>query len=228
MESKRGALQSLQGHLAKLGALGRAEDLHALRGKAEDCGQLLEEAGRAVGRRQRALAQLAGFVQSRASLAEALRRLRQTVEAAGSMNRRQADALERDLQEALRDAKALESAAVGLDGLLTKAQFRLKGGGSEPRTSCRAAADHLCSELEGIQSLLGTRQSQADALAALKRAFHQQKEELLKSIEDIEERADRERLKEPTRQALQQRWGRLQWSQLVVLCPGIHAGAKLP
>ncbi|XP_016071417.1 PREDICTED: nesprin-1 [Miniopterus natalensis] len=205
VESKSGELQSLQGHLTKLGALGRAEDRHLLQGRADDCFQLFEEARQVVAKRQLALSQLAGFLQSHTSLSEALHRLRQTVEATDSMNKKQTDLLEKELSDVIRDVKTLESAAIGLDGILTKAQYHLKCGSPEHRTSCRATADHLCLELERIQNLLGTKQSEADALAALKRAFQDQKEELLKSIEDIEERTDRERLKEPTRQALQQR-----------------------
>ncbi|KAB1275410.1 Nesprin-1 [Camelus dromedarius] len=205
VESKKGELQSVQGHLAKLGALGRAEDLHLLQGKAEDCFQLFEEASQVVERRQLALSQLAAFLQSHTSLSGVLHRLRQTVEATSSMNKQQSDLLEKDLNDALQDAKTLESTAISLDGLLTKAQYHLRSGGSEQRTSCRTTVDQLCFELERIQNLLGTKQSEADALAVLKKAFHDQKEELLKSIEDIEERAEKERLKEPTRQALQQR-----------------------
>lgn len=198
-------MQSLQGHLAKLGSLGRAEDLHLLQGKAEDCFQLFEEASQVVERRQLALSHLAEFLQSHASLSGILHQLRQMVEATNSMNKNESDLIEKDLNDALQDAKALESAAVSLDGILSKAQYHLKSGSSEQRTSCRATADQLCGEVERIQNLLGTKQSEADALAVLKKAFQDQKEELLKSIEDIEERTDKERLKEPTRQALQQR-----------------------
>ncbi|KAM5166613.1 nesprin-1 isoform 3-T3 [Callospermophilus lateralis] len=205
IENKKGELQSLQSHLAKLGSLGRAEDLHLLQGKAEDCLQLSEEATQVVERRQLALSQLAEFLQTHASLSGVLHQLRQTVEATNSMNKKQSDLLEKDLGDAIRDVKALESTAIGLDGLLTKAQYHLKSGSGEQRTSCRATADQLCAELERIQNLLGTKQSEADALAVLKKAFEDQREELLKSIEDIEERADKEGLKEPTRQALQQR-----------------------
>ncbi|XP_021548914.1 nesprin-1-like [Neomonachus schauinslandi] len=205
VESKKEELQSLQDHLVKLGALGQAESLHLLQGKAEDCFQLLEEASQVVERRQLALSQLAEFLQSHASLSGVLNRLRHTVEATDSMNRKQTDLLEKDLNHAIQDAKTLESAAISLDSLLAKAQYHLKSGSSEQRTSCRTTADHLCSELERIQNLLGTKQSEADALAVLKKAFQDQKEELLKSIEDIEERTDKERLKELTRQALQQR-----------------------
>ena len=204
-ESKMGDLQRLRDHLAKLGALGRAEDLHLLQGKAEDCFQLFEEASQVVGRRQLALSQLAEFLQRHASLSGVLHRLRHTVETTDSMNKKQTDLLKKDLNRAIQDAKTLESTAVSLDGILAKAQYHLKSGSSEQRTSCRSTADHLCFELERIHNLLGTKQSEADALAALKKAFQDQKEELLKSIEDIEERTDKERLKEPTRQALQQR-----------------------
>ena len=205
VESKKAELQSLQGYLAKLGALGRAEDLHLLQGKAEDCLQLFEEASQVVERRQRALCQLAQFLQSQASLSQSLQHLRQTVEATHRMDKQQSDLLERDLNDAIRNVKTLESAAISLDGLLTKAQYHLKSGGAEQRTSCRAATDHLGVELERLQNLLGSKQSEADALAALRKAFRDQREELLRSIEDIEERTDRERVKDLTRQALQQR-----------------------
>lgn len=205
VEGKKGDLQSLQGHLVKLGSLGRAEDLHLLQGKAEDCFQLFEEASQVVGRRQLALSQLTEFLQSHASLSGLLHRLRETVEATSSMNKKQSELLEKDLNDAIGDVKTLECTAIGLDGALAKAQYRLKGGSSEQRTSCRAIADQLSVEVERIQNLLGTKQSEADALRVLKQAFHEQKEELLRSIEDIEERTDKERLREPTRQALQQR-----------------------
>jgi nesprin-1 len=206
IENKKEELQSLQAHLAKLGSLGRAEHLCLLQGKAEDCFQLFQEAHQVVERRQLALSQLAQFLQSHASLSGVLHQLRQTVESTSSMNKKQSDLLEKDLSDAMQDVKTLESTAISLDGILTKAQYHLKDGSTEQRTSCRAAADQLCSEVERIQNLLGTKQSEADALAVLKKAFQDQKEELLKSIEDIEERTDRERLKEPTRQALQQRY----------------------
>ncbi|KAM8791856.1 nesprin-1-like [Rhynchonycteris naso] len=205
VESKRGELQSLQGHLAKLGALGLAEDPHLLQSKAEDCFQLFEEASQVVARRQLALSQLAQFLQSHTSLSETLHRLRQTVEATNGMSKKQTDLLKKDLNDTIQDMKTLESTAISLDGILTKAQYHLKCGSSEQRTSCRTIADRLCVELERIQNLLGTKQSEAEALAALKRAFRDEREELLKNLEDIEERTDRERLKALTRQALQHR-----------------------
>lgn len=207
IEKKRGEAESLQGHLAKLRSLGRAEDLHPLQIKVDDCFQLFEEANQVVERRKLALTELAEFLQSHASASTRLHQLRQTVEATKSMSKKQSESLKKDLDDAIQDVKALEPSAVCLDGVLTKAQYHLKGGSPEQRTSCRATTDQLSSEVERIQNLLGTKQSEADALAVLKKAFQDQKEELLRSIEDIEERTDRERLKEPTRQALQHRSG---------------------
>nr|XP_021512699.1 nesprin-1-like [Meriones unguiculatus] len=204
-EKKRGEVQSLQGHLAKLRSLGRAEDVHPLQSKADDCFRLFEEASQVVERRKLALSQLADFLQSHSSVSTLLQQLRQTVEATKSMNKQQSDSLKKGLHDAIQDVKALESSAISLDGTLTKAQFHLRSGSPEQRTSCRATTDQLSLEVEGIQNLLGTKQSEADALAVLKKAFQGQKEELLRSIEDIEERADKERLKEPTREALQHR-----------------------
>ncbi|XP_029412844.1 nesprin-1 [Nannospalax galili] len=205
IENKKGDLQSLQGHLAKLQSLGRAEDFHLLQSKADDCFQLFEEANQVVERRKLALSQLAEFLRSQASLSTLLHRLRQTVEGTSSMNKKQSESLKQDLNDAIQDMKKLESSAISLDGTLTKAQYHLKSKSTEQRTSCRATADQLCAEVERIQNLLGTKQSEADALAVLKKAFQEQREELLKSIEDIEERAEKERLREPTRPALQQR-----------------------
>ncbi|XP_038195664.1 nesprin-1 isoform X2 [Arvicola amphibius] len=205
IEKKRGEAESLQGHLAKLRSLGRAEDLHPLQIKVDDCFQLFEEANQVVERRKLALTQLAEFLQSHASASTRLHQLRQTVEATKSMSKQQSESLKKDLDDAIQDVKALEPGAISLDGILTKAQYHLKGGSPEQRTSCRATTDQLSSEVERIQNILGTKQSEADALAVLKKAFQDQKEELLRSIEDIEERTDQERLKEPTRQALQHR-----------------------
>ncbi|XP_055471872.1 nesprin-1 isoform X4 [Psammomys obesus] len=204
-EKKRGEVQSLQGHLAKLRSLGRAEDVQPLQSKADDCFRLFEEASQVVERRKLALMKLADFLQSHSSVSTLLQQLRQTVEAAKSMNKQQSDSLKKGLNDAIQDVKALESCAIILDGTLTKAQFHLRSGSPEQRTSCRATTDQLSLEVERIQNLLGTKQSEADALAVLRKAFQGQKEELLRSIEDIEERADKERLKEPTREALQHR-----------------------
>lgn len=192
VEKKRGEVKHLQDHIVQLRSLGRTEDLHPLQSKADDCFQLFEEANQIVERRKLALAQLAEFLQSHACMSTLLHQLRQTVEATKSMSKKQSDSLKRDLQDAIQDVKTLESSAIGLDGTLAKAQCHLKSGSPEQRTSCRATTDQLSLEVERIQNLLGTKQSEADALVALKEAFQEQKEKLLRSIEDIEEKNEKQ------------------------------------
>ncbi|XP_038626046.1 nesprin-1 isoform X2 [Tachyglossus aculeatus] len=205
VEGKKEEMLSLKGHLGKLCSFSRGEDHHILQSKTEDCFQLFQEACQIIERRQLALTQIGNFLQLHASLSGVLQRLRQTVEATSSMDKAQSDLLKKDLNDAIQDTKKLEATAIGLDGVLSKAQYHLKSSTSEQRTSCRATADQLSLQLEAIQNLLGTKQGEAEALGLLKKAFMDHKEELLKCIEDIEERTDKERLKEPTRQALQQR-----------------------
>uniref|UniRef100_A0A1A8H4I9 Spectrin repeat containing, nuclear envelope 1b n=1 Tax=Nothobranchius korthausae TaxID=1143690 RepID=A0A1A8H4I9_9TELE len=54
------------------------------------------------------------------------------------------------------------------------------------------------SELDAVRNLLGSKQSEAEALGALWASFRQRKEQLLKAVEDIEEKADHQTLKEPS------------------------------
>uniref|UniRef100_A0A8C7KDH8 Spectrin repeat containing, nuclear envelope 1b n=1 Tax=Oncorhynchus kisutch TaxID=8019 RepID=A0A8C7KDH8_ONCKI len=60
--------------------------------------------------------------------------------------------------------------------------------GSGSRTSCRVLADGLSGELDTVRNLLGTKQSEAEALGALWSSFRQRKEQLLKNVEDIKEK----------------------------------------
>lgn len=127
------------------------------------------------------------------------------VESTGKIDKTKSDVLEKLLSEVIQNVNELESTAAGLDASLTKAQYHLKHGSSEQRASCRSIADSVCIELESIQSLLGTKQSEAEALGVLYASIMDRKERLLKSIEDLEERADKEGLKEPSLQEIQQR-----------------------
>ena len=77
--------------------------------------------------------------------------------------------------------------------------------GSGSRTSCRVLADGLSGELDTVRNLLGTKQSEAEAQGVLWSSFRQRKEQLLKSVEDIKEKADHQSLREPSPLALQQR-----------------------
>ncbi|XP_059684163.1 nesprin-1-like [Gavia stellata] len=205
VESKKQQLQSLKEHVDKLCSFSCPEDQQTLQGKTEDCFQILQEARQITCQRQEALDQLRVFLELHSAVSGVLHQLRKTVEKTGNMDKAKSELLEKELNDVIQDLNKLESVAISLDGSLTKAQYHLKHGTSEQRTSCRAVVDNLCLELEAVQNLLGTKQSEAEALAALRRSFVEHKEQLLKSIEDTEEKADKEGLKEATLQALQQR-----------------------
>lgn len=176
-----------------------------MQGKTEDCFQIFQEASQITSQRQEALNQLQVFLGLHSASSGVLHQLRQTVEKTGNMDKAKSELLEKELHDVIQSLNKLETVAVSLDGSLTKAQYHLKHGNSEQRTSCRAVVDNLCLELEAVQNLLGTKQSEAEALATLRRSFMEHKEQLLKSIEDTEEKADKEGLREATLQALQQR-----------------------
>ncbi|XP_010119459.1 PREDICTED: nesprin-1-like, partial [Chlamydotis macqueenii] len=181
------------------------EDQQTLQGKTEDCFQIFQEASQITRQRQEALDQLQVFLELHSAASGGLHHLRQTVEKTGNMDKTKSELLEKELNDVIKDLNKLESVAISLDGSLTKAQYHLKHGISEQRTSCRAVVDNLCLELDAVQNLLGAKQSEAEALGALRRSFMERREQLLKSIEDTEEKADKEGLKEATLQALQQR-----------------------
>lgn len=176
-----------------------------MQGKTEDCFQIFQEANQITNQRKEALDQLQVFLELHNAASKKLHQLRQTVEKTGNMDKAKSELLEKDLHDVIQSLNKLESIAISLDGSLTKAQYHLKHGISEQRTSCRAVVDHLYLELEAVQNLLGTKQSEAEALATLRRSFMERKEELLKNVEDTEEKADKEGLREATLQALQQR-----------------------
>ncbi|XP_025939722.1 nesprin-1-like [Apteryx rowi] len=205
VESKKQQLQSLKEHVEKLCSFSCPDDHQTLQGKTEDCFQIFQEASQITSQRQEALEQLWVFLELHSATSGVLHQLRQTVEKTGNIDKAKSELLEKQLHDVIQDLNKLESVAISLDGSLTKAQYHLKHGVSEQRTSCRAVINNLCLELEAVQNLLGTKQSEAEALGALRKSFVERKEQLLKSIEDTEERADKEGLKEATLQALQQR-----------------------
>ncbi|XP_062833321.1 nesprin-1 isoform X16 [Anolis carolinensis] len=205
VEGKYKELQSLKSHVEKLCSFCRPEDHSVFQNKAEDCLQLYQEASQVIIRRQDVLPHLKAFLELHSAAVHMLQHLRQTVETTGNINKSKSEVLEKELSEVIQDVNKLESSAASLDASLTKAQYHLKHGSSEQRASCRNIADSVCIELEAIQSLLGTKQSEAEALGVLHTSVMDRKEHLLKSIEDLEERADKEGLQEPNLQEVQQR-----------------------
>lgn len=205
VEAKYKEFQDLKSHVKKLCSFSWPEEHSIFQNKVEDCFQLYQEASQVIKCRQESLSHLKVFLELHAAASHILQNLRQMVETTGNIDKSKSQALEKELSNIIQDVSKLESTAASLDASLTKAQYHLKHGSSEQRTTCRNIADSLCIELESIQSLLGTKQSEAEALGALHKSVMEHKEQLLKSIEDLEERADKEGLKEPSLQEIQQR-----------------------
>lgn len=205
VKSKYKDLKRLRSHVEKLCSFSWPDDHTVFQNKAEDCLQLYQEASQVISQRLGTLPHLKVFLELHAAASKALYHLRQMVETTGNIDKSKSEVLKKELCKVIQDVSKLESTAGTLDASLTKAHYHLKHDGSEQRTSCRSIADNLCIELESTQALLGTKQSEAEALAALHKSIMEHKEQLLKSIEDIEERADKEGLKEPSLQEIQQR-----------------------
>lgn len=205
MEGKNKELQSLKSHVEKLGSFTQPEDHSVFQNKVEDCLQLYHEADQVINRRQDVLPHLKAFLELHISASHVLHQLRQRVETTKNIDKSKSEMLKKKLSEVVQDVNKLESTAASLDASLTKAHYHLKQGSSQQRSSSSNIADSVCIELESIQSLLGSKQSEAEALSALCSSILERKEHLLKQIEDLEERADKEGLKEPNLQEVQQR-----------------------
>lgn len=147
---------------------------------------------------------LEAFLQTHSVAAGVLRGLRQTVESAGSWDRGRVEELQQELATIVPDITQLETLAVNLDSSLCKSHLHI-GAEKGARQSCRMLADSLSAELDTVRNLLGSKQNEAEALGALWTSFRQRKEQLLKAVEDIEEKADHQSFKEPTLHAVQQR-----------------------
>ena len=137
-------------------------------------------------------------------MSSTLRDLRQTVASAGSWDRGRVDDLQEEPSVTAPDAGRPESTASGLDAGLCEARLAVAGGDGS-RTSCRQPADAVSGEVAALRSLLGSKQSEAEELGALWGSFRQRKELLLQTVEDMEDKADHQSMKEPSLQALQHR-----------------------
>ena len=179
-------------------------DAQLLRGRLESCLLPYLEARQAAELQLECLERLQAFLQTQVATAATLQGLRQTVEGAGSWDRARVEELQQELSAMVPEVGRLEALAAGLDSGLCKGHLHV-GDGQGARTSCRRLADALSAEVDGVRSLLGSKQSEAEALGALWTSFRQRKEQLLKTVEDIEEKADHQSMKEPSLQALQQR-----------------------
>ncbi len=197
--------QSLQQQTKTLCDVCDPAEVHQLQGRWESSLQPYMEAHQLVELRGESLEKLEAFLHTHSVAAGVLQGLRQTVESAGSWDKSRVDELQKDLEAIVPDISRLETLAVNLDGSLCKAHLHLMNG-KDTRSSCRSLADSLSVELDTVRNLLGSKQSEAEALGALWSSFRQRKEQLLKTVEDIEEKADKQGLKEPNVHTLQQRY----------------------
>ncbi|KAM9316746.1 nesprin-1-like [Gastrophryne carolinensis] len=128
------------------------------------------------------------------------------MEESDSLEKGKTEILENDLNRVAQEIDNIAPLVMGLEEEITKAQYHLKSSMTQQRTSCRVLIDHLNLEMEKVQALLGTKRSEAEALGDLWKSFIDCRERLLKTVEDIEEKADNIEMKEPSIQALQQRF----------------------
>lgn len=205
MKKQQEEISHLKEQFAKLCTFTVSEDHSLLQQRVNDCVQLYEEATQVTERRQESLSKLGDFLRIHADTLGVLQTLKETVVGAVSLDKDKSDALEKDINVVSQDIDKIAGVSAALDTALTKAQYNLKNSISEQRTSCRALSDNLGLELEKVQTLLGTKLSEAEVLEALWKSFIDCRERLLKTIEDIEEKADSEEMKEPALQAFQQR-----------------------
>lgn len=186
-----------------------------LQGWKEDCLQPLSESQRLLLLRKECLTKLKTFLEKHGAATKALRHLHEAVEGRGSWDRSKAEELHRGIGEVAKDVAKLEAEAVGLDGQLSKAHLYLCGAewqGSknvshpQGRTSCRGQTVALTMALEEVQSGVGWRQSEADALGALWTSFRERREEVMKNLKKLEDEARQEGARESSVQAFQNRY----------------------
>lgn len=204
LQKQFGARQTLEQQTEKLCQLCETSDANLLHKKADSCLQPYLEAQDITELQLECLERLEAFLHTHSVAAGVLQGLKQTVESAGSWDRGKVEELQQELATIVPDINQLETLAVNLDSSLCKSHLHIGVDGS--RKSCSMLADTLSAELDAVKTLLGTKQSEAEALGALWTSFRQRKEQLLKAVEDIEEKADHHWLKEPTVHALQQRY----------------------
>ena len=196
--------QSLEQQAGKLCQFCDPSDAEVLKSRAESCLQPYVEGKQLADLQLECIERLEAFLQTHGVAAGVLHGLRQTVESAGSWDRGRVEELQRELATIVPDISQLETLAVSLDSSLCKSHLHIAAE-KGTRKSCRMLADALSAEMDTVRNLLGSKQNEAEALGALWTSFRQRKEQLLKAVEDIEEKADHQSFKEPTFHAIQQR-----------------------
>ncbi|MCJ8743979.1 hypothetical protein PDJAM_G00100910, partial [Pangasius djambal] len=203
LQTQSKAMEDLKKHMEGLSPSLAPLDLHRLQARQEDCLQPFSEAKSLLQNRSEALVKLETFLVTYRSTTNSLQTLQRAVGQANWDQTKDRN-LNQELEQLSQELASVEVQAVSLDSSLNKAYLHLHGTDGD-RTSCRGLVEDLGSELQQIQRSMGTRQSEAEALGALWSSFTRRKELLLRSLTELEDRARKPWLPEPSTQNFQQR-----------------------
>lgn len=178
-------------------------DLQRLQTRQEDCLQPFSEARSLLHNRSESLVKLETFLLTYRSTTTSLQTLQRAVGETNWDETKDRN-VNQELEQLSQELATVEVQAISLDSSLNKACLHLHGIDGD-RTSCRGLVEDLGSGLQQIQRSMGTRQSEAEALGAMRSSFVKRKEMLLKSLKELEDRARKPWLPEPSTQNFQQR-----------------------
>lgn len=197
-------MEELKKHMEALSPSLAPLDLQQLQARQEDCLQPFSKAKSLLQKRFEALGKLETFLVTFRSTTSSLQTLQGAVGQVKWDQTRDRN-LNLELEQLSQEIVSMEVQAVNLDSGLNKAYLHLHGSDGE-RTSCRGLVEDLGSGLQQIQRSMGTRQSEAEALEAMRSSFARRKELLLRSLTELEDRARKPWLFEPITQNFQQRY----------------------
>ncbi|XP_067272909.1 nesprin-1 isoform X4 [Pseudorasbora parva] len=197
-------LESLQPHLDALSPSISPKDLQHLQTRKEDCLQHFSEAQSLIEHRDEALLKLKDFYKTYNKARTFLQTFQEEVEGRESWDDGKVRDINRELGDLAKELASLEVHAISLDIILNKAHFHLQGA-EEERTSCRGLVDDVALSMQVLQRSIGTKQSEAEALATMWSSFRGRKELLLGSLAKLEDRANIPWPTEASTQAFQQR-----------------------
>uniref|UniRef100_A0A8C2DGG1 Spectrin repeat containing, nuclear envelope 1a n=1 Tax=Cyprinus carpio TaxID=7962 RepID=A0A8C2DGG1_CYPCA len=204
LQNQGRSLEALQPHLDALSPSLASKDLQHLQTRKEDCLQLFSEAQSLVEHRDEALLKLKDFYETYNKARISLQTFQDAVEGRGSWDDSKVRDINQELGDLTKELACLEVQAISLDIILNKAHFHLQGA-EEERTSCRGLVDDVALSVQVLQRSIGTKQSEAEALATMWSSFRGWKELLLGSLAKLEDRANIPWPTEASAHAFQQR-----------------------
>lgn len=205
LKTQEKSVEALQPHLDALSPSLAPKDLQHLQTKKDDCFQLFSETRSLVDHRDETLLKLKAFYETFNKSQISLKMYHEAVEGKESWDSCKVRDINEELGDLAKELASLEVQAISLDINLNKAHLHLQGVEGE-RTSCRELVDDVASSLQVLQRSVGTKQSEAEALATLWSSFRGRKELLLGSLAKLEDRVNIPWPAEVSTQAFQQRY----------------------